>query len=528
MFARARKIFYQPMGVGSATLVIALTSLLSRLLGVVRNRIFAAMFGAGNELDAYFAAFRIPDFLLNLLILGAFSAAFIPIFTDLISHKKTKRAFEIANSITNLILVAMLGVCVLGVIFAPLLMILIAPGFAGEKMQLTIALTRIMMLSPLVFGLSTIASGILNSYRKFFAYGLAPVMYNLGIIGGALIFVPKFGVFGLAIGVILGACLHLLIQIPATLSTGYRYHLHWNLKDRYLWKIFKLMIPRAAGLAVSQINLIVITIIASTLIAGSVAIFNFANDLQSVPVSLCGISFATAVFPTLAIHASLKKSGRFIQSFSYTFRQIVFLIVPASVALFLLRAQIVRLILGTGKFDWEDTYYTTATLGLFCLGLIGQALIPLVTRAFFALQDTKTPVLISVISVILNVGLSLFFVHTNGVVGLALAFSISSLINLLLLYFVLHRRLGGLEDLPILITLGKSILNSLVMGAAIYGILHLVAHFVNMQTVLGIAAQGSAAALVGLATYLLVAFIWDCEEVLAVKRLWRKIIGIKI
>jgi len=512
----------------SATVVIAGASLVSRLLGVLRNRIFASMFGAGDELDAYFAAFRIPDFLLNLLILGAFSAAFIPVFTGLISRRKKKHAFLVANSVLNLILTVMVVICVIAAIFAPFLMFLIAPGFNPEKMELAVALTRIMLLSPILFGISTVISGILNSYRKFFAYAIAPVMYNLGIIAGTLVFVPRIGVYGLAVGVLIGAFLHVLIQVPAVLGTGFRYRPKLELKNYYLWKVGKLMIPRAAGLAVTQVNLVVITVIASTLMAGSVAIFNLANDLQNLPVSLFGISFAIAIFPTLAHNASLKKFGEFVKNFSHTFRQIVFLIVPAAVGLFLLRAQVVRLVLGTGKFDWEDTYYTAATLGLFCVGLIGQALVPLTARAFYALQDTKTPVFISILAVILNISLCLLFVNLMGVVGLALAFSISSLFNLGLLYLMLHRRVKRLDDKAILITFLKSFTASVVMGLVIYGMLYLVAEIVNMQMAWGILVQASAAALAGFGVYMMIVWVWGCEEISAVKRFLKRIGGVKI
>ncbi len=521
-----RKIFHQEMGIGSATFVIAMGSLLSRLLGVVRNRLFAAEFGAGDELDAYFAAFRVPDFLLNLLILGAFSAAFIPVFTHLISRKEKKRAFEIVNSVVNLVLVILIVISVIFFFLAPILMTLITPGFSEDKMRLTVLLTRIMLFSPIFLGLSTIFGGVLNSFRKFFTYALAPVMYNIGIIFGALFLVPLWGIYGLAVGVVVGALLHLLVQLPVVFGIGYRFCFFINLKDYYLIKIGKLMIPRALGLAVSQINLVVITIIASTLMSGSIAVFNFANDLQSLPVSIFGVAFATAVFPVLAASVSLNKAKKFVRSFSYTFRQIVFLIVPASVGLFLLRAQIVRIILGTGKFDWEDTYYTAVTLGLFCLGMIGQALLPLVTRAFFALHDTKTPVLISIITVAINVGLSLLFVRVSGVVGLALAFSLSSLINLSLLYLFLRRRIGNLNDKANLITFLKSLANSVVMGLSIYGTLHLVSLVVNMQKVWGVVVQGSTALIVGTIAYLVIAWIWECEEIDAVRRVMRRFLGI--
>jgi len=316
--------------------------------------------------------------------------------------------------------------------------------------------------------------------------------------------------------------------VPAVLGTGFRYRPKLKLKNYYLWKIGKLMIPRAAGLAVTQVNLVVITVIASTLMAGSVAIFNLANDLQNLPVGLFGISFAIAIFPTLARNASLKKFGEFVKNFSYTFRQIVFLIVPAAVGLFLLRAQVVRLVLGTGKFDWEDTYYTAATLGLFCLGLIGQALVPLTVRAFYALQDTKTPVFISVFAVALNIGLSLLFVNLMGVVGLALAFSISSLFNLSLLYLMLHRRMKRLDDKAILITFLKSLTASVMMGLVIYGVLHLVASVVDMQKVWGILTQASIAGLAGFGVYVVIAWIWKCEEISAVKKFLKRIGGVKI
>ena len=267
-----------------AALLLGAASLASRFLGVLRDRVLAGEFGAGDTLDVYYAAFRIPDLVFNLLILGALSAGFIPIFTAALcgareKNEEPKEAWGIVNSAMNIMGVALVVLCGLFIILAPWIVPLITPGFGPEKMATTITMTQIMMLSPIFLGLSNILGSVLQSFKRFFIYSLAPIFYNIGIIVGALFFTKWWGIYGLAGGVVLGAVAHMLIQAPAAWQLGYRYRWIFDLANKKIRAIGKMMIPRTLGLAVSQINLVVMTIIASTLIPGSLAIFNLANNL---------------------------------------------------------------------------------------------------------------------------------------------------------------------------------------------------------------------------------------------------------
>jgi len=510
--AKYKKLFY------SGALILGVSSFLSRFLGLIRDRLFAEQFGAGQELDAYYAAFRIPDFVFNLLILGALSSAFIPIFVDYIAKNKKKEAWHLANSMLNIILGITVVVCIVIFIFAPWLVVLIAPGFSGPERELTASLTRIMMLSPIFFGLSNIAGAILTSFKKFFFYALAPIMYNLGIIFGALFLVKPYGVKGLAIGVIIGSFLHFVIQLPSVLKLGYRYKFIFDHTHQGVRRVVKLMIPSTMGLAMTQVNLWVITIIASLISVGSITIFNFASNLQHFPVGVFGISMSLAVFPRLAEAASKKKSNLFRKSFSFTFSKILFFVIPVSVFMLLLRAQIVRLVLGAGKFSWEDTYLTAQCLGLFTLSLFAQALIPLLVRSFYSLQDAKTPVIISVVSMIVNVIAALILVQYMGVMGLALAFSIAALLNMLLLVIVLRLRLGDLGDTEIMKSILKVVVLSLVAGAVCYALLQILAGVVDMESFFGLLVQASGAFAGGVIVYFGFAWLFKFKELKLVKK----------
>ncbi|HMB65422.1 MAG TPA: murein biosynthesis integral membrane protein MurJ, partial [Patescibacteria group bacterium] len=333
-----------------AATLVAFSSLVSRFLGIFRDRILAGQFGAGDTLDVYYAAFRIPDLMFNLLVLGALSAGFIPILTGLIKDfqcrgvagyedSPNKKAWDLVSNILNVLMVVLIGISILGIIFAPYLMKIVTPGFSPDKQMLTAHITRIMFLSPIFLGISSVLGGILQSFKRFCVYSLAPIMYNIGIITGALCFAPFWGVYGLAWGVVLGAFLHMLIQLPLAVKLGFRYRPLFNIRDKNLHRIGRMMVPRTMTLGITQLNLLVITIIASGLAGGSLAVFNFANNLQYFPVGIFGISFAIAAFPTMSAVAFNKK--KLVANFSYTARQILFFIVPATVLLLTLRAQIV-------------------------------------------------------------------------------------------------------------------------------------------------------------------------------------------
>ncbi|MAG28618.1 murein biosynthesis integral membrane protein MurJ [bacterium] len=492
-------------------IVIAGFSLLSRVLGLVRDRLLFSTFGAGDVLDTYYAAFRLPDLIFNTLVLGALSAAFIPVFLEY-WHKDKEQAWKIANSVLNIMLVVLVVLGLLAFYFTPELVSLIAPGFDIEKRLATAELTRIMLIGIIFLGLSNIASSMLNAFKRFTAFAIAPVMYNIGIIAGIIVLVPMIGIQGLAWGVVLGAFLHFFVQLPAVSKLGFRYIFRIDLHLKGVWKIGALMLPRTFGLAISQINQVANTVIGSTLAIGSVAIFNAANNLQTVPIGIFAIPIALAYFPLFSEAWVKQDVPHLIASFSKAMRRILFIAIPSSIFIILLRAHIVRLILGSGAFDWTDTILTARTLSFFAISLFAQSLIPLIARVFYALQDTKTPVIVSVVSLALNVYLSIKLSMTMGVAGLALGFSIASIWNVLALWLLLRKRLGDLDDHKVFASVMRISLISVIAGWALYGVLLLVAPYVDTQTGIGLLIQAGIAGVVGLGVYLGLSKFMKLEE----------------
>ncbi|MCX6797810.1 MAG: murein biosynthesis integral membrane protein MurJ [Candidatus Falkowbacteria bacterium] len=517
-----KKIFRQQINsVTVAAALVALSSLASRALGVVRDRILAGQFGASQSLDIYYAAFRIPDLIFNLLVLGALSAGFIPIFSGLIKDMKcdsgacysdspNHEAWRLALNVLNLLTLFLLILSVIGMIFAPQIVRLITPGFSPEAQRQTANLTRIMFLSPIFLGISGVLGGVLQSFKRFFLFSFAPIMYNLGIIVGALYLSKPYGLAGLAIGVVIGAFLHMLIQVPTVFGLGFRYKLKFYFKDLKTRQIAKMMVPRTLSLAISQINLVVITIIASSLASGSLSVFNFANNLQSFPIGIFGISFATAAFPALALVAHDKNKLK--KSFSLPFRQILFFIIPATVFLITLRAQIIRVLLGSGEFDWQATVLTMNCLAFFALSLFAQATIPLLTRVFYARHDSKTPFYLGLITVALNVVLSVLLAPSMGIAGLALAFSLANIVNFILLGVWLYSEVGDLDIKNIFWSVGKFCLAAIVGGAALQVTKLLVWPYIDMTRFTGVFIQLCASLGVGLIVYLGVCYIFKSEE----------------
>lgn len=517
-----------------AAALVALSSLASRLLGVVRDRVLAGEFGAGRELDIYFAAFKIPDLVYSLIVLGALSAGFIPIFTSLIKDfkcdkdsncdpsEKNKEAWALASNILNILFIALSVISLIGVFFAPSLMNLIAPGFSGEEKLLTANLTRIMFLSPLFLGLSGIFGGILQSFKRFLIYSLAPILYNLGIIFGAVYLVDYFGPAGLAWGVVIGAFLHLIIQIPVVYALGFRYKLSFKWRDLNTLKIFKMMVPRTMSLAISQINLLVITALASSLAGGSLAVFNLANNLQSFPIGIFGISFAVAAFPLLS--ESARDKHLLAKNFSQAFRQILFFIVPSTVLIIILRAQITRVVLGSGNFSWTDTVLTMNTLGFFALSLFAQATIPLLVRVFYAKHDSKTPFYLGLVSVVVNIVLSLYLSPKMGVTGLALAFSAANIVNFFLLFVWIYVQNRVIDINKIVVSVFKFTIAAVLAGLMAQATKSLVWPYIDMSSFLGVFTQLTSSGFFGLIVYALVCYVLKSEEIIdffaSLKRRW--------
>jgi putative peptidoglycan lipid II flippase len=500
--------------VAAAAVIIAVAGIASRVLGLFRDRILAAEFGAGDTLDVYYAAFRIPDLVYNLLVLGALSAAFIPVFTSLHSTEREGDGWKLASGILNLQTIAVFLISGAFALFAPWILHIITPGFSDDKLAMTATFSRIMFLSPVFLGISAIFGGVLISFKKFLIYSLAPIFYNVGIIIGVLFFVPMIGPIGLAWGVVLGAGFHMLTQYPAAKHSGFKYlPMSFSiLKDQHIRKVVRLMIPRALGIAVNQVNLLIITIFASTLAAGSLTIFTFANNIQATPIGLFGSSFAIAVFPILSALAAKDNKKDFLENFSKTLRQILFFIIPLSIVLIVLRAQIVRVILGAGKFDWEDTILTFQTLGLLSLSLFAQALVPLLTRSFYALHNTKTPFYIALASEAVNIILVLLLIRPYGVFGLAIAFSAASVVNMAFLSIYLKKYFKNQTVARIYSWVVRIIIISAVTGFFIQMVKYGMDHLVNIDTFFGIFSQLVVSCAAGLLVFIGLCYFFNIEE----------------
>lgn len=531
---------FQTKTVVSAAFLLGFSAGLSRLLGLVRDRLLAARFGAGPELDIYFAAFRIPDFVYAILIMGGISAVFLPIFSQYF-RKSQEEGWKLTSQALNCFFLILIVVCGILAIFTPQLLNLVAPGFTPEQKALAVSLTRLMFFSPIFFGLSSIFSGVLHYFNRFFVYSLAPIFYNLGIIFGILFFLPFFGLKGLAYGVILGAFFHWIIQLPAARDCGFRYFPILNFHFSGLRRIFKLMIPRTIGAAAYQINLIIITALASTLGIGAITIFNFSNNLQHLPIGLIGASFALVAFPALSRSWAAGRKEKFLEDFSSIFRQILFLVSPLSLLFFFLRAQIVRLVLGAGEFGWWEIRLTSASLGLFCLGIFAFTLIPFLVRVFYSFQDTKTPLAIGLASMALNITLCFLFIwlltfpnffresivnllklqgiEEIAIVGLPLALSLAGLFQFFLLLIYLKKKMKEIKLKAIWLSFQKIILASLLMASAVYFTLQLTSNFLDLRTFKGIFFQTSLAGLIGISFYILISFLLKLPEIKTIKSL---------
>lgn len=510
-----KKIFsHQTNSVTTAAILVAFSSLFSRFLGVVRDRILAGQFGAGDTLDVYYAAFRVPDLVFNLLVLGALSAGFIPLFTGLLKDEKNPEknaeAWRLANNIINALALGLIAISLICIVFARPLAHVFAPGFSPEKLDATVGLTRIMFLSPFFLGLSGVIGGVLQSFKRFLIYSFAPIVYNLGIIAGAVWLTPTWGAHGLAWGVVAGAFLHFAIQLPTAVHLGFRYRWSIDWRDASVRKLGRLMVPRTMSLAISQIDLLVSTAIATTLAAGSLTVFNLANNIQSFPIGIFGISFAIAVFPMLS--AKAKDRRGLVEAFSNTQRQILFFIIPSTMLIWVLRAQIVRVLYGWGQFNWEDTVLTIETLTFFSFSLFAQASIPLLVRMFYARQNSKHPFYIGLFSVAIDIILSLTLSRFWGVAGIAMAFSIANTVNFLLLWLVLSRQLDGLDGRKILRSAAKFVLAGLAAMVVTQHIKFAILPFINMQTGWGVFSQGFVAGSAGLLVYGLACAILRSEE----------------
>jgi putative peptidoglycan lipid II flippase len=435
----------------AASLVMGLF-VISRALGLLREMVIASQFGTSAEMDAYLAAFRIPDFLFYMVAGGALASAFIPTFTGYLTRKDMPGAWRLASATINWIVLILLALGAIAAILAPWLVQTLYAEFSPPQTALTIELLRWMLIAMVLFGVSGVVMGILNAQQHFLLPALAPAIYNLAIIFGAWFLGPVWGVRGLAVGVVLGAAGHLLVQIPGLIWGPRRMHYRPVLTayDRSLQEVGRLMAPRVVGLAAVQVNFLVTAILASTLIAGSLTALNYGWIIMLLPQGIIAQSVATALFPTLATLAARGERVEMRRVFGATLRSLLFFTLPAAAGLVILAEPIVRMLLERGAFTATSTRATAWALAFFSLGLVGHAVVEITARAFYAIKNPLTPVVIGILTMVVNVILSVLFLNlfeSWGWVqlgGLALANSMAVTLEMAVLIILLRRAMGGL------------------------------------------------------------------------------------
>lgn len=498
-----------PRSLARAATILMIFFVTSRVLGLVRDIVISHQFGTSRALDAYFAAFNIPDFIFNIVAGGALGSAFIPAFSAALAVRDEKRAWQLASSIVTLAFIAITAVCAVLAIFAEAIVAAtVARGFAPADQTLTASLMRWMLITPIVFGVSGIVMGILNSYQHFVLPALAPVFYNAAIIAGALFLSPTMGVYGLVAGVVGGAALHLAVQLPwfaRNKITSYRLALG-NFTSPDMQEVGRLLLPRAFGIAAVQINFLVNTVLASTLQIGAIAALSYAWRVMLLPVGVVGQSVATAIFPTLSAQSARNDREDFRQLFSSAFRATMFLAIPATVGLFILAAPFVRLLFERGEFNAQSTVETAGALQLYAIGLFAHSGLEILTRAFYAMHDTKTPVLIGVGAMAVNVALSLALLTPLAQGGLALANSVATILETGILFLILRARLKDIDSGRIFGSLARITIGAGAMG----GVIVLVVSAFNERSAVLIAILGTG---IGAVVYFIAMTLLRSEEI---------------
>jgi len=427
-----------------AALVVMIFFVLSRASGLVREMIVGARFGTLAEYDAYLAAFRLPDMLFQLAAGGALGSAFIPVFSAFWLKSGRQEAWLLFNRVLNLISLVLIAFGILAAIFAePLVSSVLAPGFTPAQQQLTVSLMRPMLLSSVLFGASGLVMGALNATQHFVAPAAAPVLYNVAIILAALVLAPVYGIYGLVVGVVAGALAHLFVQIPALLKKGYRYQASLSVHDRAVQKVAVLMGPRVLGLFFVQMHFLINTILASSLGAGSLSALNYAWLLMLLPQGVIAQGIATVAFPTLSAQAAAERFGAFQRTFERSLRVVVFLVLPATAILWVFRRPAISILLERGAFDTESMILVAYGLQFYMIGLLFHSMLEIIVRGFYALQDTWTPVLVGILAMVANIGLSFLLVGWLSFGGLALANSLATMVESVILLWLLNRRVPG-------------------------------------------------------------------------------------
>ena len=528
------------VSMNQAALVLAIFSILSQLFGLLRDRLLASLVGPSAVLDVYYAAFRIPDFIYNSFGLLFSVTVLIPFITDCLKaevdgNPKAIRSF--LNSIFTVYMYGMAAICAVLIVIMPWLTELTAPGFS-EAQQSTLAFySRIMLISPFLFGLSSLLSSFAQVQKKFFAFAIAPLFYNVGILIGILLLRPQFGMLGVVMGVALGAVLHFLIQMP-TMASIKRVPVFTREID---WKIIRqvmlLSLPRTLGASLTNITFIIMAAIASLLAAGSISIFQLSYNIENTPLLIFGVSYAVAAFPTMAKLFADGAHQEMMQTLYRTTRNIFFFTVPIALLMIVLRAHIVRVLLGAGEFSWNDTRLVAAAVALFCISVTAQSMVLLLVRAFFATGDTWGPLRINIWTIIATgiaaIGLIYPYHHNDlfrhfvesllriegvsggSVVLLAFAFSLGQIGNALALWNRFHRKMKVAKTETRLLrrTLSHMIAAGIIAAAIGYGTLAMIGGSVDQSQFWGILVQAALATILGLIAYAIVLVALGNEDI---------------
>ena len=446
----------------------------SRILGVVREQVLASLFGAGNAMDAFNVAFRIPNLVRDLFAEGAMSAAFVPTFTRTLTTDGRERAWRLGNSVVNMLVIITGVLVILGIVFAAPLVTAFAGDFRSVpgKLELTVLLTRIMLPFLTMVAVAAAVMGMLNSLHAFFIPALSPAMFNVATILCALTLVPVMPRFGLpgiaaiAIGTLVGGLAQVALQWPQLRREGFTWRPTLDWHDAGLRRVLVLMGPGTIGVAAMQVNVFVNTLLATGAGTGAVSWLNYAFRLMYLPIGLFGVSIATATLPAVSRHAARQDTAAVRTTIADGMSLMMMLNIPATFGLLVLAAPIVRLIFERGAFTSADTMATAAALQFYAIGLVGYSVVRIVAPTFYALGQNRIPVVVSIATMLVNAGLNIILVRTVGVRGLALGTSIAAVFNGALLLYLLRRHLGGIEGGRMAASMSRIVIASVLMAVA--------------------------------------------------------------
>jgi putative peptidoglycan lipid II flippase len=521
----------------SAAVVIMGTIIFSQILGLFRQRLLVSIFGASDTLGIYLASTRVPEFLFQLIIAGALTSAFIPVFSDYLAKDREEEAKKIASTLLAMSMIVFSIISVILIIFAREVASLVAPGFSPSQIDLMSNLMRVIIFGEIIFIVGSFFSAILQSYNHFFIPGIASALYNFGIIIGILFLYKFFGIYSAAYGVIIGALIFVVAQLPTIKSLGFRFKPDLSLasvRNAAVWNMFKLIWPRTLSIAVFQLgSLITVTLVSFLQNPGrSYVIYDYAQTLAFAPVALFGQAIAQASFPVLSKEKD--KPEHFKITFMTSFNQLFYLILPISVLLLVLRIPIVRLIYGASQFDWEATVLTGRTLSFFAISLFAQALVYLVSRGYYALHDTKTPLVIGTISTFLMIILASVFIfyYNLGVESIALAYSIGSILNFLIMFIFLDIKVGGFPRRAFFVSTAKILVATFFTAFALYIPIKLLDQLVFDTTrTINLILLTGISSLAGFSLYIFLTWLFNVKEatmfILLFKRIgdWRQILS---